>query len=665
MKIDYIKITNFRPYYGTQTINFSKHPTKNITLIQGNNGSGKTSLLNAFTWCLYGEELHDDHSQKEQDLYNRIAANELEEDRLNVSVEINFLDIDSGGNEIPLNVKRDQNFWIDPNGELVPSDYGSELTITQLIGDDHVISTRSNLIEQKIPKEMHNYFFFNGATLNGYFKKNNKKNLKNSVEEISQLPLINTVQNHVQNLREYYRKEITKKSSNTSLEHIENEINKINNNKEETKKGLKIAEKEKEIAEENISTLKDKLIQNEHSNVKDLAKTQEILDDDVKTIKERLKKARKEHENYILKIYPLVKMFNIFEKSILIYEKGREKGQVPPLYRKSFLKDLIENKRCICGVDLENNPENMDKLKKALENTSDITDRDISQPINNIKTIFHDLKKCEETISKQLKVIYDEEKQLKIKKDDLDQTKEKMKSLDIDEINELTEELDFNENLARKQKNLINDLNYDLEKFEKELEYLNREHTKISRLNQTLSKLSEKKSFCEKAKPFIENLESIMRKDIHRIVETKTREQFTNIEWANEKFEDIEIDEFYNIHIITKAENGTRTREEPIPFLSGGERIVLALSFMLSLHKITGFNLPIVIDAPFEQLDTDKRHDIVKQLPETTKNKQITLLVTNTQYTDSVQGALSEYIGKEYELIDKGLKTEVIEHDRN
>ncbi|MDP1552816.1 MAG: hypothetical protein Q8M06_07365, partial [Methanobacteriaceae archaeon] len=136
---------------------------------------------------------------------------------------------------------------------------------------------------------------------------------------------------------------------------------------------------------------------------------------------------------------------------------------------------------------------------------------------------------------------------------------------------------------------------------------------------------TEKKTFCDRAEPFIQNLKSVMKEDIHRIVETKTREQFTNIEWASDKFEDIEIDENYNISIITKGKNNTRTKEAPIPFLSGGERIVLALSFMLSLHKITGFNLPIVIDAPFEQLDANKRHDIVKQLPETTKNKQVTL----------------------------------------
>ncbi|MDZ4170829.1 MAG: AAA family ATPase, partial [Methanobacteriaceae archaeon] len=393
MKIDYIKINNFRPYYGTQIIKFSQDPKKNITLIQGDNGSGKTSLLNAFTWCLYGEELHNDNSQKDQNLYNRIAASELEDDSLNVSVEINFFEIDSKGNEIPLNVKRDQTFWVNPTGKLVASDYGSKLTITQLIDGDDKITNRSYPIEQKIPQKMHNYFFFNGATLNGYFKKDNKQNLRNSVEEIAQIPLISKVEKHVKNISEYYRKEITKKSSNNSLEFIENKIEEFKSEKEKQEKEYEYAKEQKIIAEDNVNNINEKLIYNKHTNVQDLAKTQKILEDDIKNLKESISSAKKEHEDYILKMYPLVKMFKIFEKSMSVYENGREKGQVPPLYRKSFLKDLIDNKKCICGVDLKENPSYMIQLQNALKNTSDITDKDISQPMSNIKSIFNDLKK--------------------------------------------------------------------------------------------------------------------------------------------------------------------------------------------------------------------------------------------------------------------------------
>lgn len=48
-------IHNFRQYYGTFKIVFSRDKQKNITVIHGENGTGKTALLNAFSWCLYGK----------------------------------------------------------------------------------------------------------------------------------------------------------------------------------------------------------------------------------------------------------------------------------------------------------------------------------------------------------------------------------------------------------------------------------------------------------------------------------------------------------------------------------------------------------------------------------------------------------------------------------
>ena len=55
LKSLYLK--NYRTYRGPEEIKFACGD-KNITIIQGNNEVGKTTIMNAITWCLYGRELY-------------------------------------------------------------------------------------------------------------------------------------------------------------------------------------------------------------------------------------------------------------------------------------------------------------------------------------------------------------------------------------------------------------------------------------------------------------------------------------------------------------------------------------------------------------------------------------------------------------------------------
>lgn len=54
MLIKTLRMKNFRQFKGTTEINFSCDAEKNVTVILGDNTFGKTTLLQAFNWCLYG-----------------------------------------------------------------------------------------------------------------------------------------------------------------------------------------------------------------------------------------------------------------------------------------------------------------------------------------------------------------------------------------------------------------------------------------------------------------------------------------------------------------------------------------------------------------------------------------------------------------------------------
>lgn len=55
MLIESIKLQNFRQFQN-EFISFADGSDgKNVTIILGENGSGKTTFAQAFFWCMYGE----------------------------------------------------------------------------------------------------------------------------------------------------------------------------------------------------------------------------------------------------------------------------------------------------------------------------------------------------------------------------------------------------------------------------------------------------------------------------------------------------------------------------------------------------------------------------------------------------------------------------------
>lgn len=81
-----IKIKNFQQFISKE-IKFSTNLEKNITLICGGNASGKTTIVNAMKWCLFGDETFTD-----EDLLNKDSkANMKIGDKNSVEVAIVLL----------------------------------------------------------------------------------------------------------------------------------------------------------------------------------------------------------------------------------------------------------------------------------------------------------------------------------------------------------------------------------------------------------------------------------------------------------------------------------------------------------------------------------------------------------------------------------------------
>lgn len=93
MIINNITLFNYRLYEGANTIKFSPAESKNIYLISGENGFGKTTFLHSLLWCLYGRLISDIEAETRKDIAS-LGYNAFLKSNLNHNVRKEFEELD-------------------------------------------------------------------------------------------------------------------------------------------------------------------------------------------------------------------------------------------------------------------------------------------------------------------------------------------------------------------------------------------------------------------------------------------------------------------------------------------------------------------------------------------------------------------------------------------
>lgn len=93
MIINKITLFNYRLYEGANTIRFSPSDQRNIYLISGENGFGKTTFLHSLLWCLYGRLISDIEVESRKDIAS-LGYNAFLKSNLNHNVRKKFDSID-------------------------------------------------------------------------------------------------------------------------------------------------------------------------------------------------------------------------------------------------------------------------------------------------------------------------------------------------------------------------------------------------------------------------------------------------------------------------------------------------------------------------------------------------------------------------------------------
>ena len=190
MIINRLEMFNFRQYIGLQSVEFSTDKDKNVTVLIGVNTSGKTTIVRAFEWCLYGKNGFEDTVL----LNSEVRTNMKESDVQEVWVSVTFTHDD-----IVYTIKRSHKYVCveryTENGRFVVTlgkkpDENVMLEYLMKDGQTKIPIDKSNIDESMnriLPKDLSDYFFFGGERISGIA---NRTDLSKAVRGLMRLDVL-------------------------------------------------------------------------------------------------------------------------------------------------------------------------------------------------------------------------------------------------------------------------------------------------------------------------------------------------------------------------------------------------------------------------------------------------------------------------------------------
>lgn len=651
MYLSQIKLYNYRPYYHEQTINLGYDKNKNVNVIFANNAIGKSSLLNAITWAFYGEEKHD-VEKKENPIYNKIARDECAPgDTLCVKVVLKLYDFDENGNKIHFQVERCRKYEFNENKDPT---YEESLKVLDFDGEWYPDDQLK--IDSTISKLMDKYFFFNGEQLKDYF---DGKDLRKTIERISQINLISRVNNNFSYVNSLYNKKISNLA--VDLDPVTNDLNSNNQKLEELKNKKKIKTNEYNQINSAIETYDKQLIALKEA--KDLQDERNKLLLKNSELNTTLEKDRKKYIDGVIEVYNIVNMFDVL-LNVSKIKINEDSHGISPYILLDVYKSILEDDICVCGVDFNKNPKHRleieNKINELSSSIGSESEKDnISDNISEIKSMLKTLKSKYDFINILREKISENETSLETNNKRLAEISSLLIGDELSEIQEIEKMRQTNVDRLNKVKNQLETMRNDISDTKSEINRLTKERDDI--LNNITEKndLIDQLKFCEEAIEVIEDLDKNLKKNIlNKIIEIISK-QIINNNFSDDKFKHVMIDD--NFDVSLKDYLGDKI----IPGdLSGGEKRILALSFIVALNNISGFDLPLFIDAPFSALDNKNKQIFMDNLPLFTKDKQIIFLFIGDDYKDYVEDMIKPYRNKKIELVKKQTYiTEVKEHE--
>jgi DNA sulfur modification protein DndD len=633
MKIEKIILHNFRIYSGTNEIVFHQKSDKNISLIAGKNGFGKTTFLTSLIWGLYGNLMAQVEEKYKRDIktvggydaflntlvnhnaLNRFESGEERNVRFHVEIHLSNVMIPS----IPckkLVIRRSYDCKHKQESLNILID-GQENELTREVGYDVFIN------DFILPREIAKFFFFDAekiVTLAEAKSKSELRSLSKAYSEVLGIKKYEDLKLNLTTLLTKLKRAGVSADDESKIQELESraiELQKTILHLEESKSKIELEISQCRL---NADQLQEQLIRegNEMTleDLKELHKRRDKLKGELDSCKDELKK--------LMDFVPLAIASNRFKelvdqinKEMMIKHASLDREALKKDYKEFYdafnngLGSIVKDDSLIYEInkyfqELAQNRLHANSINKLdneiLLDFDDETSRRILATYdylqNSFKSQFESIVKKERELRQELGRVQKKLKEGDARKDNPLSIKLRDDKLELDEhilkmetkrtkiIEDLgglrNQEASNNKVLSEmlKKSNL---LKTDKKKFDVTVELL-------EKLNVLTGKIKEEKKY---------SLQKSIQVGLRKLMHKKDKVQDVRVR-ISEDVMDIDLIDQYG-KVIDKDT------------LSKGEQQLYATALLKALVDESGIDFPIFIDSPLQKFDKEHSSNVIQQ----------------------------------------------------
>jgi DNA sulfur modification protein DndD len=607
--------------YPDAHLDLSTDQSRPVTLIRGENESGKTTLMRAFLWVLYGEEGLPDVPNVMHPIRPVWAGSE----RMRTRVELRFEATGSRGIMTSYKLIREATTKV-VNGLVEYDDEGANLLFKQLDGNWGEADTFQfeMLMHRYFRPELRDFFFidadksvrFVGGPEGEHDDTLMRSTTTQAIYSLLGMDALRRSIGRLENHRDEFIRKAGRASRNVSERQIAADLEKLQQDKDE-KEGLQAQlQRQVEEAEAGFKEAERRL----H---RDIAKVtaQTGLHERISKIKDELSTLRERRAEKISKLNSLIEGDDRVAAALMLPAVEAVVGVLDPLYRAgkipptelTLLPRLLREGVCVCGIRFEDHPERRDEVERRYHESErlDRSAQFLGSVLEDARRLGnHALGRGVRAWTEEVKECQDELAELDVKINDQDSDRERLES-QRDAAGTLSEPL------YRERQSHVNELRGLYEKYADDFRATSAEveglRTQVRSLGERLrvAQTGEQRSRdLRDAADVADDLQTVLRAALD-VIESRQVRELSNV--MNRIFRDVigaTAESNFSEVGLRPVQSGIGSRvqyepysldgdgkDKPLAMANGASRRALAVSFVLALAETTGSSVPFVADS--------------------------------------------------------------------